>query len=376
MNIKVKTSLLVAMIATSTMTFSPVFAEEGVVYYPTYTDQTAHVYTYNPWTQFEINTQVGRVTDIQLRGDEVVQKIATGDNVRFKVDKDMVAGIQHVYVKPVTNNLKTNFIINTNQRVYRLIVNSTRDDGEYVILWEYPDLDKQDRMRKEEEERSRLVAFNNKLNQLSNTKFTQTYTMKAHNVNEEYVPTKIFDDGTKTYIELRRENKNNFPTFYQIDDANKAQLLNYRLKGEFIEIDKVGQKFKIQFSKNSWIEVKRKTETKKADNGKINKQLNNKPVDVVELAKTLTNTPSTIAVQENYTPLKERMYRTNLNTMAELNQASMKPDTKEIDQQIAQLQADLGIGSQSKATPTQKTKDEQEAQDIQIKINRIQEGTK
>lgn len=43
MNIKVKTSLLVAMIATSTMTFSPVFAEEGVVYYPTYTDQTAHV---------------------------------------------------------------------------------------------------------------------------------------------------------------------------------------------------------------------------------------------------------------------------------------------------------------------------------------------
>lgn len=376
MNIKVKTSLLVAMIATSTMTFSPVFAEEGVVYYPTYTDQTAHVYTYNPWAQFEINTQVGRVTDIQLRGDEVVQKIATGDNVRFKVDKDMVAGIQHVYVKPVTNNLKTNFIINTNQRVYRLIVNSTRDDGEYVILWEYPDLDKQDRMRQEEEERSRLVAFNNKLNQLSNTKFTQTYTMKAHNVNEEYVPTKIFDDGTKTYIELRRENKNNFPTFYQIDDANKAQLLNYRLKGEFIEIDKVGQKFKIQFSKNSWIEVKRKTETKKADNGKINKQLNNKPVDVVELAKTLTNTPSTVAVQENYTPLKERMYRTNLNTMAELNQASMKPDTKEIDQQIAQLQADLGIGSQSKATPTQKTKDEQEAQDIQIKINRIQEGTK
>lgn len=376
MNIKVKTSLLVAMIATSTMTFSPVFAEEGVVYYPTYTDQTAHVYTYNPWTQFEINTQVGRVTDIQLRGDEVVQKIATGDNVRFKVDKDMVAGIQHVYVKPVTNNLKTNFIINTNQRVYRLIVNSTKDDGEYVILWEYPELDKQDRMRKEEEERSRLVAFNNKLNQLSNTKFTQTYTMKAHNVNEQYVPTKIFDDGTKTYIELRRENKNNFPTFYQIDDANKPQLLNYRLKGEFIEIDKVGQKFKIQFSKNSWIEVKRKTENKKADNGKINKQLNNKPVDVVELAKTLTNTPSTVAVQENYTPLKERMYRTNLNTMAELNQASMKPDTKEIDQQIAQLQADLGLGSQSKATPTQKTKDEQEAQDIQIKINRIQEGTK
>ena len=102
----------------------------------------------------------------------------------------MVAGIQHVYVKPVTNNLKTNFIINTNQRVYRLIVNSTRDDGEYVILWEYPELDKQDRMRQEEEERSRLVAFNNKLNQLSNTKFTQTYTMKAHNVNEEYVPTK------------------------------------------------------------------------------------------------------------------------------------------------------------------------------------------
>ena len=199
MNVKIKTSLLVAMIATSTMTFSPVFAEEGVVYYPTYTDQTAHVYTYNPWTQFEINTQVGRVTDIQLRGDEVVQKIATGDNVRFKVDKDMVAGIQHVYVKPVTNNLKTNFIINTNQRVYRLIVNSTRDDGEYVILWEYPELDKQDRMRQEEEERSRLVAFNNKLNQLSNTKFTQTYTMKAHNVNEEYVPTKIFDDGTKTY---------------------------------------------------------------------------------------------------------------------------------------------------------------------------------
>lgn len=43
---------------------------EGIVYYPTYTDGTAHVYTYNPWKQYEINTKVGFVTDIQLRKGE------------------------------------------------------------------------------------------------------------------------------------------------------------------------------------------------------------------------------------------------------------------------------------------------------------------
>ena len=76
-----------ALLSTLCLTVSVASATNSpFVYTPDYSDGTANVYTYEPYSQYEINTVVGFVTDIQLRQNEKVTKIATGDSVQWLVD--------------------------------------------------------------------------------------------------------------------------------------------------------------------------------------------------------------------------------------------------------------------------------------------------
>lgn len=65
-----------ALLSTLCLTVSVASATNSpFVYTPDYSDGTANVYTYEPYSQYEINTVVGFVTDIQLRQNEKLQKL-------------------------------------------------------------------------------------------------------------------------------------------------------------------------------------------------------------------------------------------------------------------------------------------------------------
>lgn len=138
--------LLAALLALCMSGGLAVSAEEpvGYVYYPTSTSGSTNIYTYNPDSQYEICTRVGYTTDLQLRPGETVEGIAAGNTTQWSVDTAEVAGVWHVYVKPLADGLTTNFLINTDQRTYRLIVTSG-DTMEYSVRWAYPVEDEQDR---------------------------------------------------------------------------------------------------------------------------------------------------------------------------------------------------------------------------------------
>lgn len=143
-----KKLLLVSFLQSGIILFPSISsAQDGIVDYPAYTDGTAQVFEYNPYRQYEIYTRVGYVTDIQLRPGEEVQKIATGNSSQWAVDTDFVAGIEHVYLKALAPELRTNIIINTSQRSYRLIANSTNDYIGYIVIWSYPKEDFEEGMR-------------------------------------------------------------------------------------------------------------------------------------------------------------------------------------------------------------------------------------
>ena len=71
------------------------------------------------------------------------------------------------------------------------------------------------------------------------------------NVSNDYIPTAVFSDGTKTFIELPKGIKDNMPTVYYFDEwqPKKLQLVNYRLKGNIMEIDKLANQFKLDVYK-------------------------------------------------------------------------------------------------------------------------------
>ena len=290
---------------------SSVQAAEGYVYYPTQVDGSTNVYTYDPDTQYEIETKVGCITDIQLRPGESIEGIAAGNTTQWSVDTANVAGIWHVYVKPLAEGLKTNFLINTTQRTYRLIIESG-DIMEYSVRWAYPKEDEQDRLaalaRSAAEEKEKAALAQKSLAEASRIN-TNYKVVKNKNVIDVYLPLSVFDNGNKTYIEMSEMNKQNFPTVYYYDeyDKDKLQLVNYRLKGHFLEIDKVMDQIKLQYSQKSYLLIERtNTDRDVPDPDEIELNRKTKSDLSAATADAAAQQAETVEVDENPVSLKAK----------------------------------------------------------------------
>lgn len=326
MNKKLKYSVVLSCMI-STFLVGSTFAhdtEDGVTYYPSYSDNTANVYNYNKYKQFEINTKVGYVTDVQLRPGEVVQKIASGNTTQWQVDVDIIDGVQHVYIKPMVSGIRTNMIINTDQRSYRFLVNST-DEMEYVVVFNFAELDREAQLKAEAEALAAQQARLDNLKRLQNTHFNTNYkVIKTKNVKTAYVPKNIFDDGQKTYIEVSDlALRDNLPLVYSYDDweKGKLQLVNYRLKNNVIEIDKVVNKMRVMFSQNSYFDVQNKnTEYKNTSPGNI--QFKGQPATTLYNADTVNPTEQ-VSYHDIFVSLNERNRQARMQEYKDLQGGSM-----------------------------------------------------
>lgn len=326
MNKKLKYSVVLSCMI-STFLVGSTFAhdtEDGVTYYPSYSDNTANVYNYNKYKQFEINTKVGYVTDVQLRPGEVVQKIASGNTTQWQVDVDIIDGVQHVYIKPMVSGIRTNMIINTDQRSYRFLVNST-DEMEYVVVFNFAELDREAQLKAEAEALAAQQARLDNLKRLQNTHFNTNYkVIKTKNVKTAYVPKNIFDDGQKTYIEVSDlALRDNLPLVYSYDDweKGKLQLVNYRLKNNVIEIDKVVNKMRVMFSQNSYFDVQNKnTEYKNTSPGNI--QFKGQPSTTLYNADTVNPTEQ-VSYHDTFVSLNERNRQARMQEYKDLQGGSM-----------------------------------------------------
>lgn len=326
MNKKLKYSVVLSCMI-STFLVGSTFAhdtEDGVTYYPSYSDNTANVYNYNKYKQFEINTKVGYVTDVQLRPGEVVQKIASGNTTQWQVDVDIIDGVQHVYIKPMVSGIRTNMIINTDQRSYRFLVNST-DEMEYVVVFNFAELDRETQLKAEAEALAAQQARLDNLKRLQNTHFNTNYkVIKTKNVKTAYVPKNIFDDGQKTYIEVSDlALRDNLPLVYSYDDweKGKLQLVNYRLKNNVIEIDKVVNKMRVMFSQNSYFDVQNKnTEYKNTSPGNI--QFKGQPATTLYNADTVNPTEQ-VSYHDTFVSLNERNRQARMQEYKDLQGGSM-----------------------------------------------------
>lgn len=241
----------------------PTFASDhGYVYEPAAVKQSAKIYDYDSDAQFLVNTRLGYVTDIELKAGETIQKIAAGDTVQWSVEKDSVGGNSHVYIKPLAASV-TNMIINTNVRSYRLIVTTYNDDVYFIIKWNYPADEKAfyqkqlvDKMLKQKQLAGNMIESFSRAKEI-NRNYIVTKNVK---VLSKYIPTSVFDDGRKTYIEIAPGNFQNMPIVFYFDewDKKKLQLVNYRLKGNFMEIDRVMDQIKLVYSQKSYLILKKK----------------------------------------------------------------------------------------------------------------------
>lgn len=212
-------------------------------------------FVYHNESLYEVNCQIGHITDITLRPSEEITYIGAGDTAQWMVDKAIVVDTAHVYIKPKVSDVSTNIIINTTHHSYRLLLNST-DNYYPIVKWSFADeeeknnaLIQSDKLKADgyKDKNGYLVARPKKLN------FAYKITKKK-NITDVYLPLAIYDDGLKTYIKMQPNNKYDLPVLYHVDKAKKVTLVNYRIRGNLFIADRVFQHGRLIYTNKSSID--------------------------------------------------------------------------------------------------------------------------
>ena len=248
--------LLTLMVSSHSYAQKPVYALDDAVKVG-----SRVTYKYLPDSQFHVNTKMGFITDIELKPGETITYIAGGDTSRWLIDKAVVANVQHVYIKPIEKDIKTNVIVNTNLHSYRLEV-SSGDNYDPLVTFDFDD--------NKSFGGSGMSLQDIRANRLSvSGRKNFDYRIKAKkNADVSLMPAEIFDDGVKTYIRMPDDNKYDLPVIYSIDpwDGKTLSMVNYRRQGDYFVIDRVMEHGRLFYHQKFYIdfynEAIQKTQTK------------------------------------------------------------------------------------------------------------------
>ncbi len=254
-------ALLTALLLTASCNLS--FAEDQEYYAAS--DGTANgskiTYEFKPDSLFEVHAKRGYIVDIKLKPGETITYLAAGDTTRWLIDQSTVAGVTHVYIKPLEERITTNMVINTSSHSYRILI----DEGNGftpIIEFSFPKEDMQKALlttpvlTKEQEKFQDIYMTKEASGQRVLKKINKLYEIKKHgSFGEDMLPVEIFDDGIRTYYKMPKSNKYDLPTLYLVEDDNKLSLVNYRVRGEYFIADRVFEKARLKYSAKKYIDI-------------------------------------------------------------------------------------------------------------------------
>jgi len=226
---------------------------------PSEYSRAAMIYDYSPDWVYEVYTQPLRASDLSLEpGERVAEVPFISDSERWIVGAGVSyengIAIQHIYVKPIEARLDASLIINTDRRVYHVIVRSFADVHMPMVRWRYPATTP----------RNYIQNYDQPSSSSSDTPIATTDSLSV-NISPEllsfnyritrgafskptWLPQLVYDDGKKTYIAFP-ENvlPNVMPTVFE----QRNNILNYRVAGKVIIIDKLIEEITVKIERKS-----------------------------------------------------------------------------------------------------------------------------
>ena len=173
-----------------------------------------------------------KLCEIQLQAGELVDDVLVGDTVRWKIvpatsgsasDQQRVS----IIVKPAQPGLSTSMVITTSRRVYHIALKSSIRHYMARVSFSYGDELPTNRVRG-----SDIFSDGGGYSERSN------FTVRGD--NPSWRPVKIFNDGTRTYIQLRGVRTGAAPALYVVTGglfAPKRKIASYRLNGNTMVVD-------------------------------------------------------------------------------------------------------------------------------------------
>lgn len=196
---------------------------------------------------YQIYTAPGRVTDIVLEPGEQLAgpgPIAAGDTARWVLG-DTESGLGearrvHVLVKPTQAGLATNLVINTDRRTYYLELRAGAATYMASVAWTYP--------------KDALIALAKPIGPAAQqpptppitptppaadlTRLNFDYRISGDRVG--WRPQRVFDDGAKVHLVFPAQvGAGELPPLFLVDSAGKAGLVDYRVEGRQIIVDRL-----------------------------------------------------------------------------------------------------------------------------------------
>ena len=211
------------------------------------------VYPFAQGALYQVYASPGQITDIALQdGEQLVGSgpVAAGDTVRWVIgDTESGAGAAkktHIMVKPTRADLMTNLVINTDRRTYHLELRSTEKTYMASVSWEYPQ-DELIALRRQNVAAEAAVPVDVGLD-LGNLNFR--YEIEGDHAPSR--PLRAFDDGRKVYIEFPRGiAQGEMPPLFVIGAAGDSQLVNYRVRGNHMIVDRLFAAAELRFGSDS-----------------------------------------------------------------------------------------------------------------------------
>lgn len=208
------------------------------------------VYPFSTGALYQVYTAPGQITDIALQpGEQLVGAgpVAAGDTVRWIIgDTESGTGATrqiHILVKPARADLTTNLVINTDRRTYHMELRATASTYMASVSWQYPQ-DQLIALRRQNADAQAVAPIASGVD-LSSLNFR--YAIEGD--TPPWRPLRAFDDGRQVFIEFPRGIGQGEmpPLFVTGPGGNTSELVNYRVRGNYIIADRLFAAAELRF---------------------------------------------------------------------------------------------------------------------------------
>jgi type IV secretion system protein VirB9 len=208
---------------------------------------------------YEIYTAPDRMTAIELQPGEAIStengKPKAADTVQWIADTvsagEGSARRTIVMVKPILTGIETNMLIPTNRRVYSIVLRSASKAYMPLVAFSYP-----------AEESSAAAA------KQASRDFTRepvgtapenmNFAYRIKGKKEVWTPLRVFDDGTKTYLQMSPEMHSwESPALFVMEDKKIPELVNYRVKGDYYIVDRLFHQAELRVGTKKFVDIYR-----------------------------------------------------------------------------------------------------------------------
>ena len=198
-----------------------------------------------------ILTRPKSVTHIQLRPEERVMSLFSGDSAGFTIESS--ANRNHVVIRPKYEGLTASLTLITTERVYPIMLRSTAQEGGkwyQRVTWNFQNMILEDRadvlMSKPLISRDAQDDGDAIQSVVALEKIASNYQIEG---DAEFKPVNVFDDGLKTFIRFP-DGLQNLPAVFGVYEG-EAKLVNFNIEKKFVVIQGVHPELLLKMGKTT-----------------------------------------------------------------------------------------------------------------------------